>query len=349
MSLTIRSIPNRSMRRILAAQERHAARRPLRELAAGPFSTNSPNAALTVNQLLKQPTTISRDLSNIILQRGGFIADKLLVAGSPDEVAGGSMTIIRADDSGSYLNDSPESIAEDGDWPRTGWSETVRTELVKQYGLEVPITNLAIRRNKLSQVTQAERRLANQIVKFVDGKAITMLRTDPDIQSLPLPGGDDTWDNPDADIIGLLAEGEEMMDVIDEGLAANVLVVPKTMRANLIGNAALRDALKGIAGSETVRTGQLPNFLGLEAIYYTNSLPDDEALLVDTGVAGVIADEEPDPEEGWQAYDTGPGFKPIYVQVYQEKRPKRTVIAGGRWPGMGLVEPRAVVHLTDLK
>lgn len=340
--LTIIRTPNRRIRRALALQERRQARRTLRDLAAGGFSTSSSaGASLTVNQLLKQPSTISRDLLNVILQRGGFLADKLLVNGSADEVAGGAMRYQRSGD--SYTDHDPEEIAEDADWPRAGWTEEMRTEAVKQYGLEVPISMLAIRRNQMSQVARAERRLANQLVKFVDSKAITLLRTDADIQTT----GASNWTAAAADIIGDIATAQEAMDVLDEGLNGSVLVLPKTMRVHFLSNTDLRDALKTQNGSESVRTGQVSSFLGLDEIYFTNQLPDDEALVIDPGVAGVIADEAPDPAEGWQAYSPGPGFKPIYVQTYQEKRPKRTVIAAGRWPAMALVEPRAVFKYTS--
>jgi hypothetical protein len=169
-----------------------------------------------------------------------------------------------------------------------------------------------------------------------------MLRTDPDI----LTGNAGNWTLAATDIITDIALGQEAMDVIDEGLTGSVLVLPKTMRVNFLKNTALRDALKTQNGSDTVRTGEVANFLGLDAIYFTTRLPADEALLVDPGVAGVIADEVPDPEEGWIAYSPGPGFAPIYVQVYRENRPKGIVVAAGRWPAMALVEPRAVYKFT---
>lgn len=345
--LTVTSV-NRSQRRAIErafgrALELQAHRREpavLRELAGAPFSTSNTGANLTVNQLLRQPRTISRDLLNVILQRGGFLADRLLVQGSAEEVAGGAMRYQRS--GSSYLARDAEEIAEDGDWPRAGWTEEMRTEAVKQYGLEVPITNLAIRRNQVSQITRAERRLANQIVKFVDARAILMLRTDPDI----LTGGAANWTLAATDIISDIANAQEAMDVLDEGIVGSVLVLPKTMRVNFLANTALRDALKTQNGSESVRTGAISNFLGLDAIYFTTRIPDDEALLIDPGVAGVIADEVPDPEEGWQAFNPGPGFRPIYVQVYNENRPKGKVVAAGRWPAMALVEPRAVYRFT---
>lgn len=341
--LTIHIAPNRTVRRLLERFEAQAEKRALRELSTGPFSSQNTGANLTVNGLLRQPTTISRDLVNVITQRGGFLADRLFVQGSAEQVAGGAMRIQRS--GSSYLDGNPEEIGEDGDWPRTGWSESLITAAVKQYGLEVPISNLAIRRNQMDQIVRAERRLANQIVKFVDTIAINILRTDAGIQTM---AGSAVWTNPATDVIGDVASAQQLMDVIDEGLSGSVLVLNKTRRASLIRNTALRDALKTINGSQIVQTGNVSNFLGLDNIYFTNQIPATEALVVDPGVAGTIADEPPDSAEGWQAYDPGPGFRPIYVQVYRENRPKRTVVAAGRWPAMGLVEPRAVVKITGI-
>src|SRR4051812_2751852 len=92
--------------------------------------------ALTVNALLKQPQRISRDLANLVYQR--LIADRILVAGTPEQVAGGSMQYQQAE---SIFVDTPrdvEEIAQRGDWPRASWTEQILSALVKQYGLEVP-------------------------------------------------------------------------------------------------------------------------------------------------------------------------------------------------------------------
>lgn len=339
--------PNRALRRLIDAQDRRRERRDvarrLRSLAMGPFTTSNPNASLTVNQLLKQPQIISRDLLNVILQRGGFVADQLLVQGTPEQVAGGSMIYQRTQN--SYLDGPVEEIAEDADWPRTGWTEDMRTEAVRQYGLEVPISMLAARRNQMDQVTRAERRLANQIVKFVDSKAITLLTTDPAIQTM---AGSAAWTVAGTDVISDVAEAQELMDILDEGLFGSVLVLNKTRRADLLRNTGLKAAFQGLSGSPTIQSGQVSEFLGLDKIIFTNQMPLATGLLVDPGVAGTIADESVDPSEGWQAYDPGPGFKPIYVQVYQEKRPKRNVVAAGRWPAMALIEPKAVVKITGI-
>jgi hypothetical protein len=69
------------------------------------------------------------------------------------------------------------------------------------------------------------------------------------------------------------------------------------------------------------------------------------AFVMDRTVAGVIADETPDPAEGFQAYDPGDGKAPIWVKVYKEE-PKDTVLAGARWPAMALVAPKAIVKIT---
>lgn len=319
--------------------------RKMRDFAGGPFATGDTGTVISVKALLKQPQVISRDLLNILIQRGGFLADQLLISGTPEQVAGGSAVFQRSGSAYVEAGRDVEEIAEDSDWPRAGWTEQILTELVRQYGLEIPLSNLTIRRNQMDQVTRAERRLANQIVKFVDTIAITLLRTDPGIQTM---AGSAVWTNPATDVIGDVASAQQLMDVIDEGLSGSVLVLNKTRRAPLIRNTALRDALKTINGSQIVQTGNVSNFLGLDNIYFTNQIPATEALIVDPGVAGTIADEPPDAAEGWQAYDPGPGFRPIYVQVYRENRPKRTVVAAGRWPAMGLVEPRAVVKITGI-
>jgi hypothetical protein len=62
-------------------------------------------------------------------------------------------------------------------------------------------------------------------------------------------------------------------------------------------------------------------FLGLKEILFTPQITSTKAILLDTSIAGTIADERPDASEKWVSYDPGPGFAPIYVKVEDVGRP----------------------------
>lgn len=306
---------------------------------------------LTVNALLKQPRIISRDLLNLAVKR--LIADKLFVRGTADQVAGGAMRYQQLES--IYLDVGPdvEEIAPRADWPRTGWTELLKTAAVQQFGLEVPISNLAIRRHQMDQVTRAERKLANNLVRFIDTQAMALLASTAATASTPqVQAASALWSNIATDVIGDLAVGQELLETKDNayaGFEGATLILHTTMRKNLLKNTGLRSALPRETQNGQIQTGMLAPFLGLKEILFTPQIASTKAILMDTGIAGTIADEQPDPLEGFAAYDPGPGFAPIYVKVYEEPRSKDKVIAAGRWPAMALIQPDAVVVFTGVQ
>jgi hypothetical protein len=133
--------------------------------------------AISVQALLKQPQRISRDLANMVYQR--LITPKLFVRGTKEQVAGGAMQYQLAE---SIFLDTLPGRRRDRD-PRRLAARRLdggsSRRPVKQYGLEVPLSNLAIRRNAIDQLTRAERKLANNIVRFVDTQRSRCSRPTP--------------------------------------------------------------------------------------------------------------------------------------------------------------------------
>lgn len=298
---------------------------------------------LTVDQMLKYPRLVSRDLVNLGPKR--FVADQLLVRGTPDMVAGGAMRYQR--DESIYVSNDPEQSTPRARWPRTGWTEEARTEAIKEYGLEVVINNLAIRHNIRPQLTIGLRKLANNLVRFIDGAVFDMLEADADVQTFASAA---VWTNVATDIIKEIAKAQEQIETQDNGysgFSGAVLVLHTKRRDDLLNNTALRDALPRELQNGQIQTGVAAPFLGLSGIVFSSQITETVAFVMDTTVAGVIADSEPDPAEGFQAY-TPPGagnFAPIWTKVYNEE-PKDKVVAGARWPAMALIAPKAVVKVT---
>jgi hypothetical protein len=301
-----------------------------------PTYPNTPQ--LTVDALLRQPRLIARDLTNLTRRR--FVADRIFAR---TNAVGGAVQYQRAES--IFADRDPEEIAARGSWPRAGWAEALRTEPIRQYGLEVPISNLAIRRHQMDQVVRAERKLANSLVKFVDTKAMTLLTTDADRQTFAASGD---WTTAATDIIADLSEGLRLLDVQDEGYAEGdlVLILNPAQFKDLLTDADIRAAMPRETRESAVQTGRISGILGFAEILRTNQLAAGSVILVASQIAGTIADEAPDPREGFTAYDPGDGQAPIYVKVYDENRPKDVIVAAGRWPAMFLVEPKAVVHIT---
>ena len=305
------------------------------------YTGNSPN--LTVAANLKQPVRISRDLASLATKR--FIADKIFQKGTPQEVAGGSMVYEKSES--IYLERDVEEIAERGVWPRTGWSEQLFQEFVRQYGLEVPISNLAIRRNQRSRLITAQIKLANMLVKLVDTKAMALLTTvTGGVQTM---GASALWTNVATKIASDIAAAQEMIDILDEGEFGTTLILNPRRRDDLLNNDQLAARLPRENGITAIQRGEQAPFMGLQDILYTNQIAIDKAVLVVPKAAGVIADERPDPEEGFVAYQpAGADFAPIWTQVYDEKPAKDKILSAGRWPAMALLEPRFVVVITGV-
>lgn len=301
-------------------------------------------AAATVSWLLKQPQVLSRDLVQLTYKK--FVADRLFVQGTPEQVAGGALRYQRDED--IFLDRDPEQIAGRGYWPRTGWSEDIRTEAVKEFGLETVINYLSIRRNARNQLTIAQRKLANNIVRFVDTQAMAVLEGDADVNTQVSAA---VWTLAGTDVIAEIGKAQETIENQDngyDGFAGAVLVAHTNLRDALLNNTALRSALPRETTDGQIRTGMIAPFLGLREIIFTPRITSTVALVMDSTTAGVIADERPDPEEGFVAYDPGDGKPPIWVQVYDEKGSRDKIVSGGRWPAMALTAPKAVVKITGV-
>jgi hypothetical protein len=303
---------------------------------------------LTVKALLQQPTLLSRELVNLVNKR--LIADQLFVRGSAEQVAGGALRYQQLES--IYVDDDPDEIAEGGDFPMTDWTEAVKVEPVRQYGFGVRVTNLAIRRNQRDMVSRGQRKLANRIVKFIDSKAMAVLEDAGGTAGVQTQAASALWTTNTTDIIADVGAAQEKIETQDNGyngFSGATLVLHTNMRDALLNNTVLRAALPREASDSQIRTGMMAPFLGIERILFTPQITSTKAILLDSTIAGTIADERPDPSEGWVAYDPGPGFAPIYVKVEDDGKPavhKR--IFAGRWPAIALPEPKAVVVITGV-
>jgi hypothetical protein len=301
---------------------------------------------ISIQPLLKQPERIARQLFDLSWQK--FIADKVLVHGSPDSVRGGSAQYQFAESIFLDVGQDVEEIAPRGDWPRSGWSEAVNTALVKQFGLEVPLSALSIRRNQLDQYARATVKLANGLVRYVDTVAMTMLTTDANINTQAASA---LWSTITTDIIGDIAKAQETIELQNNGYSGfqgATLILNSASRKSLLNNTALRTALPREDHNGQIQSGQMAPFLGVDQILFTPQLTSTIGVLLDTRMAGTIIDEAVDPSEGWSSYQPGDGQAPISVKVYDENKSKDKIIAAGRWPAMFLTDPKAVVKITGV-
>lgn len=297
---------------------------------------------LTVDAALKQPVRLSRELTALTNKR--LVSRRLFQRGPA--VSGGAVEYERAQ--GIYMDRDAQTVAERANWPRTGYSEDIRTALVKQYGLEFPVSNLAIRRNRLDVLRRGQIKLANTLAKVIDDAAMDLLEGDADIQS---QGASAVWTTAGTDIIADLAAAQEKIETQDlgyDGFEGATLVLHTGMRDALLNNTVLRNALPRETSDGQIRTGMMAPFLGLREIIFTPRITNTLALLIDTNVAGTVMDEVPDAQEGWSTFNPDPSVDPVYVMTYKENQPKDTIVAAGRWPVFILTDPKAIVKITGV-
>jgi hypothetical protein len=313
-------------------------------MPASTYPAGSP--AISVQALLKQPQRISRDLAALVFQR--LVAWQICVHGTPDQVRGGAMQYQQAENIFVDVGQDVEEISPRGDWPRAIWTEALKTTAVKQFGLELPVDALALRRNQIDRIMRGERKLANNLVRFIDSYVLGVLTTDPGITTQPASA---LWTTAGTDIIKDVSLCQEIIETKNlgyNGFENAVLVLHTNRRDDLLNNTVLRAALPREDHSGQIQTGTMAPFLGLKQILFTSNITQTTALLMDTTMAATLAIEEPDASEGWASYDAGEETPPIYVQVYDEKRNKGKVISAGTWPGLAFTDPGAVVLITGV-
>ena len=313
-------------------------------MPASTYPAGSP--AISVQALLKQPVRISRDLANLVFQR--LVAWQICVHGSPDSVRGGAMQYQQAENIFTDVGSDVEEISPRGDWPRAIWSEALKTSAVKQFGLELPVDALAIRRNQIDRIVRGERKLANNLVRFIDTYVLGLLTTDAGITTQVSAAA---WTIAGTDIIAEIGKAQETIEGKNlgyNGFENAVLVLNTARRDDLLNNTVLRAALPREDHSGQIQSGTTAPFLGLQKILFTSNILATQALVLDPTMAATLAIEEPDGSEGWSSYDAGPDTPPIYVQVYDEKRNKGKVVSAGTWPGFAFTDPGAVVLITGI-
>lgn len=301
--------------------------------------TLSDSPTLSVQALLKQPDLMARQLS--LLQFQALIADRIFALGSPRQVMGGSA---RYQQSESIFPDvaADTDIPDRSEFPRATWDTNVQTAPVKQYGLEVELSNLTIRRNQVDQVTRAMMRIANAITSGIDTTAIGLLRSTA-IATGQTAAAAAAW-APSADILSDLVDARGVVLNAREGYKPDTLIISEALRDKVLKNAALRDMLPRENPNTHVQTAALPHILGFENVYVSSANTADEAFVVAAQVVGTIADEDPDAIEGWTTYNMDAPYKPVWVSV--EKEGRSQIVTGARWPAMYVAEPKAVRRIT---
>ncbi len=297
---------------------------------------------ITVEALLKNPRLLVRRLTDLASKR--FIADRVLIRGSSDQVIGGAALFQRSES--IYMSRDAEEVGVRAEYPRAAWTEALYVAAVKKYGLEFPIADEARRRNGIDQVERGQIKIANSLVKFVDTLLMALLYdTTQGVQTMAASGD---WSTAATDVIFDIATAKALIANQDEGYEADTLIVHPNQELDLIVDSDLRNAMprEGAAPQGSVITGRAVPILGLRQVLVSNAVTAGQPIVMQSNVAGTIADEAPIADEGYVSMAPGPNQMPIYVKKYREENVDETIIRGARFPAMWLAEPKAVVKIT---
>lgn len=297
---------------------------------------------ITVDAALKQPRIISRALTDLTAKR--FVTDKIFSQGTPEQVASGAAVFQRSEP--IYPDRAVEEVGVRAEYPRTGWTEELFAAFVKKYGLEAPVSDEARRRNQMDQMTKGQLKIANQVVKFVDTLAMTLILTDPDVLTGTASGD---WSTAATDIIADIATAKKAIYDLDEGYEPDTLIVNPAQELDLLLDKDIRDALPRETRDTAIQQGKPVPILGLRQILVTPALTAGTAIVTSSGLVGTIADERPHPDEKYVVYNppgAPAGYPTIYTKLYRNENVDETIIRGARFPAMWLGEPKAARLIT---
>lgn len=240
---------------------------------------------LTISTFLNSPAHVARRIRTIAEQR--FISDVLLTARL--EVEGGAVRYETGEP--LYSDRAPESITPGGEYPLTtigdGTSQLAKTE---KWGQDALVTDESIKRRKMDPVNRATQKLVNQLVKTVDGLAMSAIAsavTQSDAARAP-------WDGSGAapsilrDILDACAE----IRALNEGFEPDTLVVDDLTWAALAADEKIAGLRAREDKSNPVYSGNFIVIGGLRVLPTPNLGMSKTALVVDSAQLGGMADEK---------------------------------------------------------
>jgi hypothetical protein len=243
---------------------------------------------ITISRFLTNPTLVARRLRTIAEQR--FISDTLLTGRFTAQ--GGA--ILYETGETIYTDRSPEAVAPGSNYPQSPVSEgTASLAKTVKWGEDVPVTDEAIARRQMDPVNRAFLKLVNQMVKYVDGVAMSAIASAVTATaSATASWKADTGTNIFRDI--MLAKANIL--ALNQGYDPDTVVVDDITYANMLSDNRFQGLLpREQTGGTVVYSGQFPQVAGLRILPSPNitgaGTSGAKALVLDSKVLGGMADE----------------------------------------------------------
>ncbi|MEG1971276.1 MAG: major capsid protein [Burkholderiaceae bacterium] len=289
-----------------------------------PASPTVNGTKITVEQYLKQPTRVERQLNNLALER--FLADKIFGKGTAE---GGAVIYDRITENSLYLEREVQVIEPGSNFPILNDSDTgANVAVVEKHGGGVIITYEDGRRDRRDKLKRESTRLVNTITRKTDTRALAILDKDPDI---PTAAGTDWSDPATRDAIGDIAGAMSQINNSDLGYNTTMAIVNPVQALALFGDKSIRDALpRENKNDNPIASGTINGLMGL-TWYESNRVPVGTAWFMGGQQVGSIHDEIPQ-----------------YTRVVDDQLRERWVIMGARVAVPVVTDPFAAFKLTGL-
>lgn len=303
-----------------------------------PYTVSSPPPAptisgstISIDAWLANPVRVTRFLND--LAAGYSIADRMLSAG-PD-IPGGALIFDQLLTTDWFLDADVEEIRPLANFPDlTDSAANPKVAASAKYGGQVTISREQKMRNRWDVVMRELIKLRNTVVRKKDTVAIAAIDAAP-VQTL---AGVDLTSATAQQVITMLATAKGLIDNLEMGYDADLVLFNPIQGDELIGNASLLTILQqdgpAPGSGQPLRTGVLGRILDMEVVK-SNRVTAGTARVVDSRMVGGISQEE------------GSG---VLTNIYETDRsgPKDTHVQGW-WPGLVYIsDPKAAVNVSGV-
>lgn len=278
---------------------------------------------ITVEQYLRNPTRITRDLVDLTRER--FLAERIFTVGGAE---GGAVIYDQANAQDLYMGRDVQAIEPGSEFPiLVGSDSAPKVAAVTKWGGAAALTYEAVRRDSRDVLGRELRRLRNTIVRKVDTVAIAALNAAP---ILGAAGSD--WDSPTTgDVIGDLAVARSAIDDQDLGYEATDVLINPAQYVALMRNEKVRNALpRETAATNPISSGELNGLMGF-TWYVTNRVAPGSAFVLAGRQAGSLRDE-----------------LGLYTRVIDQPERERWLVQAARVTVPVVTDPRSVYKLSGL-
>ena len=296
---------------------------------ASPVRVGSDLTTTEIHHLMKNPALLRKRLATILDHK--FIADFLLAGRY--QATGGAILYETGEE--IFPADAPEAIAPGGEYPKTVMTAgELASAKTRKTGLGSDVTDEAISRLLISPVDRALRKIANGMIRDVDGTALGVIAS----KVTQAYAATAAWTEAGAIVETVLtAKAKAEEDHVEENYDYSVVALKPTQFAKVAASLIKSDLVPRESGNFAL-SGVIPDYLGLTWVT-SQHVPFSDPILVDRDQLGGMADEK----------IVSPGYSSLdglEVQSYRTEGRDMYTVQGRRITVPVVLEPNAGIRIT---